>query len=520
MNTKNSMYEWKTLPWNKIEGQVFKLQKRIYQASKKEDAKRLHRLQKLLLKSQYAKFLAVKKVAQINKGKHTAGIDGVRSLTNNQKYRLATDLVLPQKASPTRRIWIPKPGNKTEKRPLSIPTIRNRAEQALLKLALEPEWEAKFEVNTYGFRPKRSTWDAIEAIFCIIKAKPKYVLDADIAKCFDRINHKALLDKMNTTSAIRKATKAFLKAGFMDGRELFPTEEGTPQGSIVSPLLANIALYGFQTFIRDSFPDYYKGNQKWKPHVVMYADDFVILHPDLSVIQRSKELASEWLSSLGLELKDSKTRISHTLNSHEKGSCGFDFLGFNVRQFPVGRTHSGKLYRPGQRSTLLGFKTIISPSREAKNRHSKVIRDKISKLKNAPQEALIAQLNPIISGWCNYYSTVCSTRTFAKMKDIMFPKLLNWAKHRHPNKYSKWIVSKYWRLEEGKWDFAVREGLRLKVHTELSIRRYIKVRATKSPFDGDWEYWKKREKRISSETAKRRRFHCYEQQSFDSWRYL
>jgi RNA-directed DNA polymerase len=518
MNTKKLMYEWKTLPWKKIEGQVFKLQKRIYQASKENDVKNLHRLQKLILKSQYAKFLAVRKVAQINKGRHTAGIDGVKSLTDNQKYKLAINLKLPEKATPTRRIWIPKPG-KTEKRPLSIPTIRNRAEQALLKLALEPEWEAKFEANTYGFRPKRSTWDAIEAIFGIIRSKPKYVLDADIAKCFDRINHEVLLDKMNTTGAIRKATRAFLKAGFMDDEELFPTEEGTPQGSIVSPLLANIALYGFQTFIRDSFPDSYKGNQKWKPHIVMYADDFVILHPDLSVIEKSKELVSEWLSTLGLELKDTKTRISHTLKSH-KGNCGFDFLGFNIRQFPVGKTHSGKLHRPGHKSTFLGFKTIISPSKEAKKRHSKVLRDKITKNKNAPQEALIAQLNPIISGWCNYYSTVCSTKTFAKMKDIMFPKLLKWAKHRHPNKSGKWIARKYWRLEKGKWDFAIRDGIRLKVHTEIAIRRYIKVKATKSPFDGDWKYWENREKRITSEAAKQRRFHCYEQQSFDSWRYL
>ena len=160
MSTSNSMYEWKTLPWKKIERQVFKLQKRIYQASSRDDVKSVHRLQKLLLTSQFAKYLAVKKVAQINKGKHTAGIDGVKSLTAHQKFKLAVDLKLPTKASPTRRIWIPKPGNKTEKRPLSIPTMRNRAEQALLKLALEPEWEAKFEDNTYGFRPGRyGDWD-------------------------------------------------------------------------------------------------------------------------------------------------------------------------------------------------------------------------------------------------------------------------------------------------------------------------------------------------------------------------
>jgi len=491
------MYEWKTLPWKKIEREVFKLQKRIYQASSKDDVKSVHRLQKLLLTSQFAKFLAVKKVAQVNKGKHTAGIDGIKSLTDHQKYKLAVDLKLPEKASPTRRIWIPKPGNKTEKRPLSIPTMRNRAEQALLKFALEPEWEAKFEANTYGFRPGRSTWDAIEAIFKTIRLKPKYVLDADIAKCFDRINHKALLEKMNTFGAVRKATKAFLEAGFMDGKNLFPTTEGTPQGSIVSPLLANIALYGFQTFIRESFPAYYKGTQGWKPHVIMYADDFVILHRDLKVIERSRELASEWLSKAGLELKASKTRVSHTLNYHQD-NCGFDFLGFQVRQFPAGKTHSGKWHPRGQTPILLGFKTIISPGKEAQKRHLQAIKDVISTLKSAPQKVLIAQLNPILRGWSNYFSMGCSKRTFSKMDHLMFKKLLRWAQRRHPNKGIKWIVRKYWRLEQGTWDFALREGMRLKRHDEVPIRRHIKVRSTKSPFDGDWRYWKSRERRQSA----------------------
>ncbi|MDA3810929.1 MAG: reverse transcriptase domain-containing protein, partial [Spirochaetaceae bacterium] len=407
---------------------------------------------------------------------------------NNQKYKLALNLKLPEKASPTRRIWIPKPGNNEEKRPLSIPTIRNRAEQALLKFALEPEWEAKFEANTYGFRPGRSTWDAIEAIFKTIVAKPKYVLDADIAKCFDRINHDVLLKKMNTFGSIRKATKAFLKSGFMDGDKLFPTAEGTPQGSIVSPLLANIALYGFQTFIRDSFPASYKGNQGWKPYIIMYADDFVILHRDLSVIERSRELASEWLSDLGLELKDSKTRISHTLNYHND-NCGFDFLGFQVRQFPVGKTHSGKFHRHRCKPKILGFKTIISPSKEAQRRHLLALKEVISRLKCAQQNILIAQLNPIIKGWCNYYSTSCAKNIFSKMDHLMFKKLLRWTKRRHPNKGIKWIVRKYWRLEQGKWDFALREGIRLKIHEEVAIKRHIKIRSTKSPFDGDWKYW-------------------------------
>lgn len=179
------VYEWKDLNWRKIEQQVFKLQKRIYQASKRGDKKAVHRLQKLLMKSWSAKCLATRKVTQDNRGKRTAGVDGVKALTPKQRLELAHNLQPRPKTAPTRRVWIPKPGT-TEQRPLGIPTMHNRAEQALVKLTLEPEWEAKFEPNSYGFRPGRSAHDAIEAIFGSIKQKAKYILDADIAKCFDQ----------------------------------------------------------------------------------------------------------------------------------------------------------------------------------------------------------------------------------------------------------------------------------------------------------------------------------------------
>lgn len=492
-----TVYKWDTLPWKLIKRKVFKLQKRIYQASKTNNFKLIHCLQKLLLNSNYAKLLAVRQVTQENKGKHTPGIDGVKSLTKNQRMKLAQKLTLPTKASPTRRIWIEKSNNPNEKRPLGIPTIQNRCQQALFKLALEPEWEARFEPNSYGFRPGRSTHDAIEAIYKIIRSKSKYVLDADISKCFDKINHEALLDKLNTTPTIRRSIKIFLKAGVIDGNNLFPTTEGTPQGSIISPLLANITLHGIEDHIRNSFPDFYKGNQKWKPHLIRYADDFVILHPDLKVIEKAKELVQKWLTQFDLELKDSKTKISHTLEDHE-GNCGFDFLGFNIRQFHIGKTHSGKLHRPGKKSTLLGFKTIIKPSKKSLLKHSKSIRDKILKLKNAPQIALITHLNPIIRGWCNYYSTVCSTKCFEKLKDIMYLKLRKWAVRRHPNKNIKWIVKKYWLIEEEKkWIFATKkEKAKLFYHTQTPIKRHIKVRGTKSPFDNDNIYWFKRKNKF------------------------
>jgi RNA-directed DNA polymerase len=228
------VYEWKTIPWRKHERVVFKLQTRIYQAARRGDVKAVHQLQRLLVKSWAARCLAVRRVTQDNRGKHTAGVDGVKSLTPPQRLQLASTLSLAGPAQPLRRVWIAKAGT-DERRPLGIPTLRDRAAQKLLTVALEPEWEAHFEPNVYGFRPGRSAHDAIAAIFNGIKQCAKYVLDADIAKCFDRINHDALLRKLNTRPEFRRAIKRWLQAGVMDGATLFPTEAGTPQGGVVTP---------------------------------------------------------------------------------------------------------------------------------------------------------------------------------------------------------------------------------------------------------------------------------------------
>jgi RNA-directed DNA polymerase len=229
------MYEWNTTPWAKLERVVYKLQKRIYRASQRGDYKTVHRLQRFLLASRAARTLAVRKVTQDNRGKNTAGVDGVKRLSPTQRTSLAATLTLNTKARPTRRVWIPKPGNSTEQRPLGIPIMRNRAEQALAKLALEPEWEARFEPNSYGFRPGRSAHDAIAALFNTIRFKPKYVLDADISKCFDRIDHTALLDKLHTFPRFRRTIKAWLNAGVMESGRLSPTPAGTPQGGVITP---------------------------------------------------------------------------------------------------------------------------------------------------------------------------------------------------------------------------------------------------------------------------------------------
>lgn len=325
------MYKWQDLPWRKIEGQVFKLQKRIYQASQRGDTKAVHKLQRLLLSSWAAKCLAVRRVTQDNRGKKTAGIDGVKALTPSQRMQLVQSLTLSGTARPVRRVWIPKPG-KTEKRPLGIPTMQNRAEQALAKLALEPEWEAKFEPNSYGFRPGRSVHDAIVALSMAMRRQPKYVLDADIAACFDNISHTALLDKLNTFPLMRRAIRAWLKAGVMESDKLFPTAAGSPQGGVISPLLANIALHGLEITVAEAHP---------QTQVIRYADDLVVLHRDLEVVEAAQQTVAKWLADMGLELKPSKTTVTHTLDEHG-GHIGLDFLGFHIRQYRVGKTHSGK----------------------------------------------------------------------------------------------------------------------------------------------------------------------------------
>jgi RNA-directed DNA polymerase len=330
--------DWQTLPWKEIERNVFRLQKRIYQAAKENNVKRVHNLQRLLLHAYSARLLAVRRVTQDNRGKRTPGVDGVASLSPSERLGLAQELRhLNKDPDPVRRTYIDKPGT-TEKRGLGIPTISDRAYQALIKLVLEPEWEAKFEPNSYGFRPGRCAHDAIEAIFNYSRLKAKYVLDADIEKCFDKISHPALLKKLQTIRPITRLIRGWLKAGIMDqGKLLFP-EAGAPQGSIISPLLANSALHGLEEALVKTLP---RDN---RPAVIRYADDLVILHPDRDTLGELQERAEEWLAKMGLRFKPSKTCITHTLVEH-KGKVGFDFLGFTIRSTVLTLTEANQVLR-------------------------------------------------------------------------------------------------------------------------------------------------------------------------------
>lgn len=479
---------WKDINWKKFQRHVYRLQKRIFKASQRGDVGTTRRLQKLLMKSYAAKCLAVRRVTQDNQGKFTAGVDGVKSLTPNQRLELVETLKLGTKAKATRRVMIPKPG-KVEKRPLGIPTMRDRALQCLVKLALEPEWEARFEENSYGFRPGRSVHDAIGAIYSSINKKPKYVFDADISKCFDRIDHKALLYKLNTFPALRRQVKSWLKAGYILNHQWEVTHAGTPQGGVISPLLANIALHGMEQHIRSCFKS--NATTKYELGVVRYADDFVILHKDLKVLEDCIKGASEFLASIGLELHPEKTRIVHTLNSYGNQKPGLNFLGFNIRQYKIGK-HQG--------SNTRDYVTLIKPQKEKVQAHHQKLADIIVKMRAAPQSALIGKLNPIIRGWSNYYSAVVSKDTFGKLDQLLYWNLTRWGKRRHSTKTYKWVYERYWhRIQQGNYDAMTfstsQEGKNpcwLLSHARTPIVRHKKVKGAKSPFDGDLIYWSTR----------------------------
>ena len=478
----NLTVEWNQINWRRAERLTFKLQKRIYRASERGDVKAVRKLQKTLINSWSNKVLAVRRVTQDNTGKRTAGVDGVKLLSPKQRIKLVSQLKTTGKSQPTRRVMIPKPGT-NESRPLGIPTMYDRALQAVVKSALEPEWEARFEPNSYGFRPGRSCHDAIGAIFVNINNKAKYVLDADIAKSFDPINHKALLDKINTYPRLRKQIKSWLKSGVFDQGEIFPTSEGTPQGGVISPLLANIALHGMEERVKQFVGK--SINQRNEISLIRYADDFVIMHKNIDVILACQKLIAEWLSDLGLELKPSKTKLTHTLNEYN-GNVGFEFLGFHVQQHKVGNYRSAK----STHGIPLGFKTLITPSKQKVKAHLLKIEEVIDTHKTAPQAALISRLNPIIRGWSNYYSTLGSKETFNKVDSLTYNKLRAWARRRGQGSINK---EKYWRtVGDRNWCFSTEEGLELVQHSATPIIRHVKVKGNSTPYDGDWIYCSKR----------------------------
>ena len=482
---------WQGIPWKKVQRHVFHLQKRIYQAAKRGDVRTVHKLQKLLVKSWYARLLAVRRTTQENRGKHTAGIDGAKSLTPPRRWRLASTLSLEGKASALRRIWIPKRGSTTDKRPLGIPTQADRARQTLVRQALEPEWEAKLSAHTYGFRPGRSCHDAIGAIFMAIRFRPQYALKIDIAKCFDRINHQALLAKVQAPPLIRRQLKAWLQAGILEDDHLSPTTAGTPQGGSCSPLLALIALHGMEEAITQVYPH---------ARVIAYADDGVVLHENRQVLEHCQALLKTWLAKMGLNLNDAKSSIRHTLEGEQPG---LTFLGFDIRQYRVGKHQSGK--SPGGCGRL-GYKTLIKPAKANVKDHLAELGRIIERGRALPQGLLIRQLNPKIQGWANYYRTGVSQAVYNRLDYLTWIKLRSWARWRHPRQSLGWVTRRYWHRLGARLTFATSatdpEAASLRAHSEVTSARHIKVQGNRSPYDGDWVYWSIRQGRHPSVSSK------------------
>ncbi len=472
MNTANTlMYEWKNIPWRKLEVGILKLQKRIYRASESEDVKTVRKLQRLLLKSRTAKLLAVRKVTQNNRE---------QNLNPQQKIELAASLSLPSLSKPLGRVWITQAYTKSksaknnhQKRSRGIETVRDRASQILLSLALEPEWKAHFESYRSGFTPGRSAHDTVKYLFLSIDRQDKYVSHSNISRCFDRVNHSVLLDKLNTFPLIRRAIKAWLKSGLMEGNPISQIRDG------ITLILVNIVLNGLEAYIQSAFSQFNRlGNITEAPTVVCYGDDLIIMHRDLEGLKRAIFLAQQWLSIMGLKFSIEQNHIRHTSQKYHGHQPGFEFLGFSLRQYQT----------MAQRKTGAEYKTIIMPTKNTIKSYKAKLSKIIDGNKTATQEKLIAALNPIIMRWTTYYSAVNSQDTFSDLDHWLYIKLRRWANRRHPKKSRKWIVRKYWAVDtKRKWEFT-NGNISLIEHRKTPMKFSVNLQDNYSPENEDWRY--------------------------------
>lgn len=435
-----------------------------------------------MLKSRANVEHSVRQVTQINKGRKTPGVDGRVALTPDGRTELIKELLQDQtwKTQPAKRVYIPKANGR--KRPLGIPTIADRCRQAMVKNALEPEWEARFEPCSYGFRPGRDCHDAIGRIFRIAlpHSKKHWVVDADIKGAFDNISHETLLEELKGFPA-RELIKQWLKAGIMDKGVFAQTDQGTPQGGVISPLLANIALTGMEKAVGVKY-------RKRKDHTVIrskralvrYADDFVIFAENRKDARAAKREIANWLQGRGLELSKEKTRICHVRD-------GFNFLGFNIRMYQVRGTKLDKL--------------LIKPSKEGLQRFKGRLKQEWHSLKGHNADAVIEKLNPILRGWGNYYRKVVSQTAFENIDSFNFLRGIRWGKLTHPNKSYDWITRTYYS-EWGKdndinWVFGNSETRHQLIQlSQVPIQRHILIQHGASPDNPDEsKYWQKREMR-------------------------
>lgn len=523
----NNKILWNNINWKACTSRVGRLQERIYNSRQKGDLKVTLFLQDKLIHSLDAKLLAVKRVTTDSSGRKTPGLDGSTYLTPLQKMILVQSLRVDGRAAPIRRVFIPKPG-KPEKRPLGIPTIRDRAKQKLVLMALEPLWESRFEPNSYGFRPGRSIHDACEAIFRHLRnfnnqkgIVKKYVLDADLKGCFDNISHDYLLNKIGDASPlIKKQVGAWLKAGIFEGLRLSSdlygdTEKntiGTPQGGVISPFLANVALHGMENFLNDWITDQtwpvpkskrhqlFKANKIKSLGFVRYADDFLIIHPDKGILEGAMKALSQWLlDGPGLIFNTTKTRIVDS-------SQGFNFVGFS--------------YINGVKNGIGKIK--IYPSKKNVSNIIKKIGDRCRKYRALSAYDLINSLRPVLIGWGNNFRYTECQEVFSKVDFYIHNIIRSWVFRRDRRNGRQVIKENYFpsgktffhggKEYKNNWVLCGKKKLKTGILAEnflpklswIKSKNFASVKGDASVYDGNDAYWSLRTEKYGGFNTRQR----------------